>query len=237
MKKKAFRSIALAAAMAAPSVALAQTPPMLAGTRLDISARGEVTRVPDVAVISAGVVTNAPDAATAMQQNADRMSRVLAALRKAGVAEKDVATSSINLNPQYRYVENEAPVVIGYQASNQVTIRFRDIAKSGAILDTLVKQGANQINGPNLVIDKPEAAQDEARIAAVKAARARADLYASATGMRVKRIVSISESEGFMPQPMPYAMRNQAADSASKTEIVPGEQSIGVTLSVVFELQ
>ncbi len=237
--KTALCSILMAAALAMPAISAAQVivPPVLAGTRLDISARGEVTRVPDIAVISAGVITNAPNAATAMQQNADRMSRVLAALRQAGVAEKDIATSSINLSPQYRYVENQAPVVTGYQASNQVTIRFRDVAKSGTILDTLVKQGANQINGPSLVVDKPESAQDEARTAALNTARARAELYANATGMRIKRIVSISESENFVPPPMPYMMRAQAADAANKTEVMPGEQAIGVTLSVVFELQ
>lgn len=236
--KIAFRSMVLAVALVAPASAMAQVfPPVLAGTRLDISARGEVTRVPDVAVITAGVVTSAPTAGAAMQQNADRMTRVLAALRASGVAEKDIATSTINLSPQYRYVQNETPVVTGYQASNQVTIRFRDVAKSGAILDTLVKQGANQINGPNLVVDKPEAAQDEARLAAVKTARERAELYASSTGLRIKRIVSISESENFVPPPMPYAVRNQAMDAAAKTEIVPGEQAIGVTLAVTFELQ
>lgn len=172
-----------------------------------------------------------------MRDNASRMSRVLAALKKAGVADKDVSTSSVNLSPQYRYVENEAPAIIGYQASNQVTVRFRDIARSGTILDALVKEGSNQINGPTLMIDKPEAAQDEARVAAIKAARARADLYATALGMKVKRVVSISESEGYSGGPvMVTAMRQMDAASA-KTEIMPGEQSIGVNVSVVFELQ
>lgn len=227
-----------AAAMATPAMAHAQAmQPEISGTRLDVTARGDVRRVPDVAVISAGVVTNAADAGGAMRDNASRMSRVLAALKKAGVADKDVSTSSVNLSPQYRYVENEAPAIIGYQASNQVTVRFRDIAKSGTILDALVKEGSNQINGPTLMIDKPEAAQDEARVAAIKAARARADLYATALGMKVKRVVSISESEGYSGGPvMVTAMRQMDAASA-KTEIMPGEQSIGVSVSVVFELQ
>ena len=171
-----------------------------------------------------------------MQDNANRMSRVLAALKKAGIADKDVTTSSINLSPQYRYVENQAPVVVGYQASNQVTVRFRNIAKSGTILDALVKEGSNQINGPTLTIDKPEAAQDEARVAEIKAARDRASLYANALGMKVVRIVSISESEGYSGGPVPVvAMR--AMDSVAKTEIMPGEQSVSVNVSVVFELQ
>ncbi len=226
--------MAAAATSAAANAEVAQTP--IAGTRLDVTARGDVRRVPDIAVISAGVATNAADAASAMQDNANRMSRVLAALKKAGVADKDVTTSSINLSPQYRYAENQAPVLVGYQASNQVTVRFRDIARAGTILDALVREGANQINGPTLTIDKPEAAQDEARIAAIKAARDRANLYANAIGMKVVRIVSISESEGYSGGPVPVvAMR--AMDSVAKTEIMPGEQSVSVNVSVVFELQ
>jgi uncharacterized protein len=230
---------ALAAIASLPSMADAQqTPPPMSGTRLDVSAHGEVKRVPDVAVISAGVVTQSANAATAMQENATRMARVIAALKRAGVADKDVTTSSISLSPQYRYNENQPPVITGYQASNQVNVRFRDIGKSGAVLDVLVKEGANQINGPSLVIDKPEAAQDEARIDAIKSARARADLYAAATGLKVKRIVSISESEGYSGGPVPMMARGMMADSAmAKTEVMPGEQTVGVNLSVVFELQ
>jgi uncharacterized protein YggE len=236
--KTVLGSAMMVAAMASPAMANAEvTQTVISGTRLDITARGDVHRIPDIAVISAGVTTNAADAANAMQDNANRMSRVLAALKKAGVAAKDVSTSSINLAPQYRYVENQAPVIVGYQASNQVTVRFRDIAKSGTILDALVKEGSNQINGPMLTIDKPEAAQDEARIAAIKAARARANLYAAALGMKIVRVVSISESEGYSGGPVPVmAMRSMDA-AAEKTEIMPGEQSVTVNVSVVFELQ
>ena len=236
--KTVLGSAMMVAAMAAPATANAEVmQTVISGTRLDITARGDVRRIPDVAVISAGVTTNAADAASAMQDNANRMSRVLAALKKAGVASRDVSTSSINLSPQYRYVENQAPVIVGYQASNQVTVRFRDIAKSGTILDALVKEGSNQINGPMLTIDKPEAAQDEARMAAIKAARARASLYATALGMKVVRVVSISESEGYSGGPVPVmAMRSMDA-AAEKTEIMPGEQSVTVNVSVVFELQ
>jgi hypothetical protein len=120
----------------------------IAGTRLDVSATGEVTRVPDVAIISAGVVTRSTTATGAIQDAAERMSRVLAALKRAGVEDRDVQTSNISLNPEYRYPENQAPVLVGYTATNQLTIRFRDIRNSGKILDALVAQGANQINGP-----------------------------------------------------------------------------------------
>jgi uncharacterized protein len=228
---------AVVAVTAVPVSSMAETTgPTISGTRLDISAHGVVSRVPDVAVINAGVVTQAADARGAMATNASAMAQVLAALRKAGVADRDMATAQITLSPQYRYAENRPPVVTGYQANNSVTVRFRDVAKSGAILDALVAAGANQINGPTLVIDKPEAALDEARIDAMKIARARAELYARAAGLTIKRIVSISESSDVsQPVPMPM-MRAKMADAASASEIVPGEQTVGVSVAVTFEL-
>ena len=233
-----IKTLALAATMATlPLAAMAEvTGPTMSGTRLDVVAQGTVKRVPDVAIISAGVITTARDAKSAMASNATAMARVLGALRSAGVAERDMATAQIGLSPQYRYVENQPPIVTGYQANNSVTVRFRDIAKSGAILDALVSAGANQINGPTLTIDKPEAAQDEARADAIKTARARAELYARAAGLTVKRIVAISETSTMSgPPPMPYA-RAQMADASAKSEVVPGEQDVGVTVSVTFEL-
>ena len=209
--------------LAFPAVADAQATaqPVLSGTRLEISVRGEVKRVPDVAVISTGVVTQAADAATVMRDNSTRMARVLAALKRAGVADKDVTTSAVNLSPQYRYNNNQPPVITGYQANNQVTVRFRDIARSGAILDALVKEGSNEISGPSMTIDKPEVALDEARIAAITAGRARAEVYASAAGMKIKRIISISESDGMtvVPRPM-MAMMAKSAEAAD-TVIMP----------------
>jgi len=210
----------------------------IAGTRLDISATGDVTRVPDIAIITAGVVTRAATARSALQQAATRMDRVIAALKRAGVEDRDIQTSNINLNPEYTYVNNQPPKLNGYTASNQLTIRFRDIANSGTILDALVAEGANQINGPSLTIDKPELALDEARTRAAAAGRARAELYARSLGLRVARLVAVSESGGYAPPPpMPpmvmMAERSQAAD----TKIVPGEQKLSITLSMTYELQ
>jgi uncharacterized protein len=233
-----IKTLALAATMAAlPLSAMAEvTGPTVTGTRLDIVAQGSVKRVPDIAIISAGVVTTARDAKSAMASNATAMARVLTALRGAGVADRDMATAQIGLNAQYRYVENQAPIVTGYQANNSVTVRFRDIAKSGAILDALVAAGANQINGPTLTLDKPETAQDEARADAIKTARARAELYAKAAGLTVKRIVAISEMGSVSgPMPMAYA-RGAMMQAEAKSEVVPGEQDVGVTLNVTFEL-
>jgi hypothetical protein len=224
-----------AAALSSPSAAqqssITQT---IAGTRLDIMATGEVTRVPDIAVISAGVVSRSTTATGALQDSADRMSRVIAALKSAGVADRDVQTSNVSLNPEYRYPENQSPQLVGYTASNSVTVRFRDIQTSGKILDALVRQGANQINGPTLTIDKPEGALDEARQMAIATGRARAELYARSLGMRVARIVSVSENESYaVPPPVPVMARMEAAS----TKIEPGEQKLSVNLAMIFELQ
>lgn len=237
-----MRLLTLAAlAAVAPAIAHAQTTPMVPvdGTLLEVSATGKTTRVPDLASIRAGVVTTAPSAAAALSDNAQRMARVLAALKKAGVADRDVQTSQIALQPQYKYVQNETPVITGYQATNSVQVRFRDIAKSGTILDVLVREGANQIDGPNLSIDKPEAAEDEARTDAVARARARAELYAKAAGLRVDRILSISEGGGYQPQPMPVfaarAMVSAAPEADSK--IAAGEQDVTIAVTVRFILK
>ncbi len=238
MKRKfAKAAAAVAAVMVAQAASAQPVPPApFSGTRLELQARGEVRVTPDIAVVSAGVVTQSVDASSAMRENAARMSRVFAALKQAGIAEKDIQTTSVNLSPQYRYNNNEAPVITGYQASNTVSVRFRDIGKSGAVLDALVKQGANQINGPMLEVESPQAAQDKARLDAIKTLQARAALYAKATGLQVKRILSISESVDYSPGPMPMARMAMAAPAAEKTDIAAGEQSIGVSVSVVFEL-
>jgi len=225
-----------------PSPALAQQAAInqtIAGTRLDINAVGEVTRVPDIANISAGVVSRSPTAAAALQETADRMTRVIAALKRVGIADRDIQTSNVSLNPEYRYPENQAPQLVGYTASNNVTIRFRDIRSSGKIIDALVAQGANQISGPNLSVDRPEAALDEARAQAVAKGRARAELYARSLGLRVVRVVSVNESGGYYappPPPPPMAMMARG-ERDSSTPVQPGEQKLQVNLSMTFELQ
>ena len=231
---------AVLAALPLPAVAQVATQPavMIDGTILDVSATGKTSRVPDIATIRAGVVTQGATAAQALADNAIRVQKVLAALKSAGVAARDIQTATISLQPQYKYAENVAPVITGYQASNSVAVRFRDVAKSGTILDTLVKQGANQIDGPNLSIDTPEAAEDEARVDAVAKARARAELYAKAAGLRVTRIVAISETGGYQPNPpMPMMMaKAQRGESAADTAVAAGEQDVTVTVNVRFLL-
>jgi len=239
MRKTLLTALALGAAMV-PASAMAQAAaayPVLSGTRLDINATGEVTRVPDVAIISAGVQTLQPTATGAIEENAARMERVRAALKRAGIEDKDIQTSALNLNPEYQYDQNRPPRLTGYRATNTVNVKFRDLKRTGAILDALVAEGANQINGPNLTIDKPEAALDEARTKAIANGRARADLYARALGMRVVRLLSVSEGGGYsVPPPMPVMMAERSMDAA-QTKIDPGTQQLQVSISMSFELQ
>ena len=238
MKKLLTAALMLGAA-ALPSAAVAQQAAItqtITGTRLDINATGEVTRVPDLAVISAGVVSRSPTASAALQDTADKMTRVIAALKRAGIADRDIQTSNVSLNPEYRYPQDQAPQLVGYTASNSVTIRFHDIRNSGKILDALVAQGANQINGPSMTVEKPEAALDEARAKAISIGRARAELYARSLGLRVVRIVSVNESGGYYAPPPPAPMMMARAERDS-TPVQPGEQKLQVSLAMIFELQ
>ena len=227
---------ALMAAALAAAPALAQVAP----ATLTLSAEAEVQAAPDIAEIGAGVVTQAADAGSALAANSAQMTRVVAALRKAGIADRDIQTSGLNLQPQYRYEQNQPPILTGFQAANRVQVTLRDIKGSGKVIDTLVKEGANQIDGPNFRIDKPEPLLDKARAEAVRKARARAELYAQAAGLRVKRITSISE--GFQqrpPMPMP---RMASADSiqvgaAAAPPVAPGEVGLVAQVTMTFELE
>jgi uncharacterized protein YggE len=236
MKLRLIAPLLLACAMlpAAPAAAQAEAALAPSATRLQVVATGEARRVPDIATIGAGVVTTAPTAAAALEQNSRQMASVLAALKRAGIAGRDIQTSSVSLFPDYRQDGTSPPQIIGYRASNEVSIRFRDIAATGRILDVLVAQGANQINGPNLSIENNDAAMDEARTKALAAARARAELYARALGKRVVRVLDVSEGADISyPRPMTMA---RMGVQVNDLPIVPGEQGLSATLTVVFEL-
>jgi uncharacterized protein YggE len=247
-RKLALRPVLFAIALSLSTLAMtasaqnAGTDPGVAsmisrdGTLLSVSAQADARRVPDVATISAGVVTQSANANAAMRANATQMEKVMAAIRGAGVAERDIRTSGVNLNPQYKYVENQNPTITGYQARNTVDLKVRDVARLGQVLDALVASGANQVNGPSFEIDQPEPVYDEARRAALDKAQARAQMYAKALGLRVRRIVSISEGAGFSP-PVPVRMMAMAAQAKeADTAISPGETTLTANLDVVFEL-
>ena len=226
-----------AKAQTAPQGAAAPADSAFRATTLNLSAYGEVKAAPDMATISLGVQTQASSAAAAMSRNAEQMSRVVAALKASGVAARDIQTSGLSLNAQYAYADNQPPRLTGYQASNTVTITVNDLARLGATIDAVVGAGANQVNGISFGLRDPGKAEDQARLAAVKALQDKAQLYASATGHRVLRLINLSEGGGnaISPPPMPmqaYALR---ADKAS-TPVEAGELTVRVDIAGLYEL-
>lgn len=234
--------LALAVTAAVPAALAQAAPPaadtMFRATTLNLSAYGETKVAPDMATITLGVMTEGKTAAEAMQANAARMNAVVASLRKAGIPDKDIQTSNLNLNPQYRYQENQPPVLVGYQASNNVTVTVTDLKRLGPAVDATVNAGANQVHGISFGLSDPTGAENAAREAAVKALAAKADLYAKATGYRISRLVSLSEGGGYAPQPpMPmvaYAAKREMADAG--TSISAGEMKVRIDISGLYEL-
>jgi uncharacterized protein len=210
---------------------------MFQATTLNLSAYGEVKAAPDMATISLGVVTEAPTAAAAMSQNATRMTQVIAALKRAGIAERDIQTSGLSLNPQYVYVQNEQPRLSGYQASNQVTITVNDLGRLGAAIDATVSAGANTVNGVSFGLKDSTAAENEARRKAVQALQAKAGLYAQATGHRINRLVSLSEGGGgYGPVPPPMPLMELRMGKADATQVQPGQLNVRVDVTGMYEL-
>ena len=236
--------------LALPSAALAQqTSPMpvlaTGATLLTISADGRSNVAPDLATFTAGVTSSGKTAGEALSANAADMNRVIAALKRAGIADRDIQTSNLSLNPVYApqrrmsdgQIEPEEARIIGYRANNMVNVRQRKLEEFGRVIDTLVSAGANQVNGPHFSLDNPDAALDEARTEAMKKARERAHLYARAAGLRVVRILSISESGGYIPQPPVMYARAAMSDMAMESSpVAAGELTLSANVTVQFEL-
>ncbi len=212
-------------------------------TVLTISAEGKSSRTPDIAVFSAGVATTGKTAGEALSANSADMNRVIAALKRAGIAERDIQTNNLNLNPVYANrtrstdpLEQEVPPIIGYRASNTVMVKQRDLKTFGKVIDTLVSAGANQVNGPSFQMDDPDEAMDEARREAMATAQARATLYAEAAGLKVKRILTISESGSYSPRPQVMYARAAMDTAEMSTPISAGELEMQATVTVTYEL-
>lgn len=224
---------------AAHGQAAAPTPAesLFRATTLNLSAYGESKLSPDMATISLGVATEAGTAARALSENAGRMAQVIAALKAQGVLAKDVRTAGLNLNAQYAYDQGKAPRLTGYQAADQVTVTVHDLAKVGAIADATVGAGANQVNGISFGLTDPTAAANAAREAAVRALSAKAELYARATGYRIARLVSLSEGGGVDDmRPQQLKVMSMARNQAPSTSVEPGELTVRVDVSGLYEL-
>ena len=260
--KKLLVALLLAASPAALSAQNVMQPEVTLGPNsaiLSLTAEGESSRTPDIAMFSAGVVTQATTAVEAISDNSRRMDQVVAALKRAGIADRDIQTSAINLNPVYSDPDREAQIrarqtgqpyippppeqqvrrIIGYEARNTVQVRVRNLGNMGRVIDTLVAQGANEVNGPNFTLDDQRAALDEARTQAVAEGRQRAELYARAAGLRVARILSISEGGGYHPVQRSIVLTGSSRAGAPPpppTPVQPGELTLSVNVSMQFEL-
>ncbi|CAM5625354.1 SIMPL domain-containing protein [Sphingobium scionense] len=239
--KSALALMALGAA-ALPIAAVAQTSVTIAETApvVTLNVSESVEAAPDVATIGTGVQTKAQTAAQAMKDNAVKMDGLIIALAKAGIAKADIQTSGINLNAQYDYSNRDGqpsgPRFLGYEASNQLSVKVRDVKKVGALLDTLVQAGATNINGPSFSIEDSSPLQAQARATALKTAKAQADFYAQAAGYRSARLVSISESSSGGNAPMPMMAARFKADAAP-TPVEPGQVSASISLTVQYALE
>lgn len=227
-------AIAAAALMARPAGAEEAPRPTLSLTGI-----GEIFARPDMALINSGVVTEADTAREALDANNAAIAAVIAAMKEAGIEAKDIQTSGFGVQPRYRYPKssdgNESPKIVGYTVTNAVTVRVRDLAKLGGVLDKAVTVGANQMNGIDFVVSDADKRLDEARALAVKDATRKAEIYAKAAGVKLARIRSISESAGYAPVPRKaMAMR---AEAASAVPVEAGEQSLTVEVAMTWEIE
>jgi uncharacterized protein YggE len=211
---------------------------MAEGAMLTVNAEGKTKIAPDIATINIGVVTQGATADAAVSANTAKMNAVLAAIKKQGVADKDIQTSNLSVNPQYQYNQGEQPKVTGYEANNSVTVKVRDLKKVGKAVDAVVAVGSNQVNGISFGLDDDTKALDAARVDAVKNARARAEIYAAAAGLKVQRIVAISEGGSYAPPyPVPMVAMARAEKMDSAPPVAPGELNLTANVSITFLLK
>lgn len=225
--------------LAAPALAEEAAPPEPA--MLSVTGQGDASAAPDMAIIRLGVQSEGETPSAALDQNTAAVEKVIAEIVAAGVPDKDIQTANFSVNPIYdhRRMEQEGgqPVIIGFMVSNEVVATLRDLDGMGAVLSAVVDAGANQINGLSFGIDDDAALRDEARREAMADARRIGELYAEAAGVRLERILGITEGFSISPPiPMPM-MRMEAMDAASApVPIQRGETSVSAQVSVTWEI-
>ena len=203
--------------------------------KIQVSATGTTNMNPDMATVSAGVVTQGKTAREAMFGNATKMTRVFEELEAAGIEKKHITTSQLSLKPKYNYQNRKAPKIDGYEARNTVSAKTYNLDDVGAMLDALVKAGVNNINGVQFSIKDSKSARDKAREDAIREAREKAESMASAAGVKLGKLKSLSESGGnFRPQPVAYAL--EARSAGASTPVAAGEQAISVTVNMSYDI-
>jgi uncharacterized protein YggE len=189
-----------------------------------------VTRVPDTARVSVGVGVTRSTVKAARDAAAKSMTAIIAGIKALGIDEKDIKTTGIDLSPQYS--NSSTPKITGYRMSEQLQVTVRDMAKAGDVVDTATAKGANEVNGLWFEVGDPVSAMDEARAAAIAQARTSAQKMASAAGVSLGGVVSISESVASNPGPYYYGEAMRTLD----TTIQPGTQDVQATVTVTFEI-
>jgi hypothetical protein len=229
------RSTLLAALLTGAVAALPAQAENALPPAISVTGEASVSVPPDLATVDGGVSTDAKTAREAAEANNVAMSKVLAALKAAGVEDRDLQTSRLSLQPQYAAPNRSGPnTVTGYRASNRVTIRLRDVSKVASVIDTLVGAGANEIGGINFTVAAASKLLDEAREKAVADARRKAEIYARAAGVTLGAPISISE-EG-APSPAPY-YRKMTASLGASAPVAQGEETLSVTVSVSWAIK
>ncbi len=214
-----------------PSTAGAQVQPRI----VSVQGVGSVEAVPDMAEITSGVTARADTARRALDASSAGMRRLMEALKREAIADADIRTSNFNISPWYdRPRPNQPRRIAGYQASNQVTLRIRDISRLGAILDGVVSAGANRVNRVRFGVADPQPLMDQARRKAVADARRRAAVYAESAGVRLGGVIAIEERAAALPRPRPMAVEMLRASSVP---VAPGTQKITVSITVRFALE
>jgi uncharacterized protein YggE len=207
---------------------------------ISVSGEGEASGKPDQARLSAGVVTQAPNAAAALTANTTAMNRVFAALKTLGIPDNKIQTSNFSVQPQYAPFRPEAPQprtdIVGYQVSNQVTVTVDDLSKLGPALDALVKSGANQLGGVSFSIANPKPLAERARAAAVADAVAKAKTLATAAGVNLGPLLSIQENSVGRPVPM-FALQRAELAGPSPPPVAIGEESVAVNVNMTYGIQ
>jgi uncharacterized protein YggE len=231
--------VALAAALILPLPALAQQPPER--PRIVVTGEGEATVKPDMAVVGLSVMREAQTARAALDQNNEAMNAVIAALKEAGIEDRDLQTSGLSIQPRWDYSQREdgsqSARLVAYQVTNSLTIRVRDLSQLGAVIDNSVSLGVNQGGSISFTNDDPDLVIDRARRAAVEDAMSRARSLADAADVELGDILEITE-QADAPPPMPLdgrVMRMEAAEAAVPVESGENSYSVRVTMSFAIE--
>ena len=206
---------------------------------ISLGGHGEVHAVPDLALVNMGVLSSAVTAREALDANTKAMTELMAVLKTANIADKDISTSNFTVAPRYDYGQNngQPPKMTGYDVSNTVNVTIRKLESVGGLLDQAVSTGSNQINGITFSISNPQAALDEARKEAVKDAKHKAELYAAATAVSLGNLLSLSEGGAYQP-PQPVLMQARAmASDAGAVPIAQGEQVIAIDVNITWEIK